>query len=1311
MRAMPSAVPRGISVESRKHLEHEIHHIAHVLPGQGPIETFIHHNTLHGFQHLHFEQAVVEARRVLGGRGYLPLDEYRRLYAIGRITDEDLERARHERNGATEPEPLLRIGNRTVTTRDVERLALLHGLDPLEPGEGAEPRFGPKVFSVLRPELSADARGHLLAAAKREFEAALARVGRDFTVADLLADLLATPVPAAVLEEACLDGSTDESADPDAIPRALETLGIPEDARAGYLDLVRDKLASGPAKNRPERWLEAEVRKVRRVLLAHFGVEGTLPAIAERMRRDPEGLAVLSLLRASLASFGLSDPFSPIHAENLTPEEPVGARIEALFERIEHLEAWGGPAIPLDAELAARVRDTVRAHLEERDGALGPHAGAATSEIARLCLTVVHDLGPDHLRRRGFEALRALESAFGGPPSSESLIAELTTRDPRRQMMEHAARRWEEHIGKVGPETCHRDLLLALTGEDIHEKIHPQIMRVTMAFLDEGLAAWHVAGRSLGFYDAFRKMAEHDRFFELEDLPGARDALRELPPLAVDAILQSLERLGVPELHWGPYLRRICVGLPGLAGMVHWRETHPDYPAQRAHPIDLLQFLAVRLFYEVLFVRRASLRAFGHDGDVDAFRHYFSNHLPELLVRHALFLGELPDFLAERARALFEARSAGAAASDEGALLRLADMVFDLKQSAEHVNGGHSARHHAFRLFLLAQHLGISPGELRATSLEGATRLLAALDACDPDTLTPLWQCAYEIHYRDGVLEALTKNVRDHKPYAGRREAQIVFCMDDREESIRRHIEEMRPSYETFGVAGFFGVAIAYEALGAREAVPLCPIVATPAAQLCEVPRPEAMHAWASRSLRTRALAALRDVIREVTRNPVSSYFVIDILGFFSLFPVLGRLLFPRAFDRMSRRAKDAVLPAVETEVPLDREREKGSAPKQGSLQKTHFTLTEQADRVAALLRNIGLVRDFAPVVMLSGHGSESRNNPHLSAYDCGACGGKHGGPNARVFARMANDSEVRALVRERGIDIPDDTWFLGTEHNTATDEILYFDLGDVPHDVRPAVEKLRGVLQRARERSAHERCRKFESAPKNPTPARALRHVVGRTADLSQARPELGHATIAFAVIGPRSISQGVFLDRRSFLISYDPSIDPEGTILEGTLLAAGPVGAGINLEYYFSTVDNTTYGCGTKVPHNVAGLIGVMEGASGDLRTGLPRQMIEIHEPMRLQMLVVAKTEILGKIYEKQPAIRELVGNAWVHLIAMDPETGVCMSFQPGKGFIPWEPQDLPVKTVKASAAWYSGTLDFLPPAFIRPDEPPARGQAAHA
>jgi uncharacterized protein YbcC (UPF0753/DUF2309 family) len=223
-----------------------------------------------------------------------------------------------------------------------------------------------------------------------------------------------------------------------------------------------------------------------------------------------------------------------------------------------------------------------------------------------------------------------------------------------------------------------------------------------------------------------------------------------------------------------------------------------------------------------------------------------------------------------------------------------------------------------------------------------------------------------------------------------------------------------------------------------------------------------------------------------------------------------------------------------------------------------------------------------------------------------------------------------------------------------------------------------------------------------------ALAHVIARSYDFSQARPELGHATNATAFIGRRSLSQGAFFDRRAFLISYDPSTDPEGKIIEAILLNAGPVGAGINLEYYFSTVNNDKYGCGTKVMHNLTGLFGVMEGASSDLRTGLPVQMIEIHEAMRLLVIVEAKTEILGEIYQRQPVIQELVGNRWIQLAAVDPENGDISFFVAGKGFVPWQGTQQDLAKVKHSVDHYRGQRDHLPPALLEIKEPM---EASHA
>ena len=239
--------------------------------------------------------------------------------------------------------------------------------------------------------------------------------------------------------------------------------------------------------------------------------------------------------------------------------------------------------------------------------------------------------------------------------------------------------------------------------------------------------------------------------------------------------------------------------------------------------------------------------------------------------------------------------------------------------------------------------------------------------------------------------------------------------------------------------------------------------------------------------------------------------------------------------------------------------------------------------------------------------------------------------------------------------------------------------------------------LEEARALSARERCTRFASAPKTSSLKRSVRHVEERARDLSQVRPEWGHCTNAVALVGRRALTQGLFLDRRTFVISYNAAGDPDGSIVQRILLAMGPVGAGINLEYYFSTVDNRVFGCDTKVPHNVTGLLGVMEGAASDLRTGLPKQMIELHEPMRLLLIVEASVEILGQIYGAQPAIAELLDNEWIHLVAVDPTDGHFELFVPGKGFVGWdgEPSELPV--VANSFEYYRGRSDFLPPALI--------------
>jgi uncharacterized protein YbcC (UPF0753/DUF2309 family) len=179
------------------------------------------------------------------------------------------------------------------------------------------------------------------------------------------------------------------------------------------------------------------------------------------------------------------------------------------------------------------------------------------------------------------------------------------------------------------------------------------------------------------------------------------------------------------------------------------------------------------------------------------------------------------------------------------------------------------------------------------------------------------------------------------------------------------------------------------------------------------------------------------------------------------------------------------------------------------------------------------------------------------------------------------------------------------------------------------------------------------------------------------------------------------LFLDRRAFLVSYDPSHDDDGAILTRIMAAVVPVVAGISLEYYFSYVDPTGYGCGTKLPHNVTSLLGVMDGAQSDLRTGLPWQMVEIHEPTRLAIVVEGTRDRVLRVVTSNPTIERLVRNRWIWLACLDAESGTLWELR-ASGFVAHTPERGLAVVSGESAAWYQGKRGFLSPVAILREPP---------
>lgn len=539
---------------------------------------------------------------------------------------------------------------------------------------------------------------------------------------------------------------------------------------------------------------------------------------------------------------------------------------------------------------------------------------------------------------------------------------------------------------------------------------------------------------------------------------------------------------------------------------------------------------------------------------------------------------------------------------------------------------------------------------------ERPVELFSEVPVTELDEITTLWQEAFEWSYYDEVLigiqqSALLERNRSKKSF------QAMFCIDDRSCSFRRYLEKEDPLCETFGTPGFFGVEFYFQPDHGKFYTKLCPAPVNPKHLIKEI--------GVRRKRETDVHFAKH------SHGLFRGWLITQTLGFWSAVQLFINIFRPSmgptaatSFQHMEKFSKLT----IENKKPDHTE---------NNLQ-IGFTIDEMANRVEGLLKSIGMVKDFSPLVYVVGHGSSSVNNPHYAAYDCGACSGRAGSVNSRVICHMANHLKVREILAARGLTIPIETQFVGALHDTTRDEIVFFDEDSLTDVNKPLHQDNERIFRKALALNAKERSRRFQSIDTHQSPEEIHKKIKTRSVSLFEPRPELNHATNALCIIGRRSVTRNLFLDRRSFLNSFDYQVDPEGKYLLNILKAAAPVCGGINLEYYFSRVDNQKLGAGTKLPHNVMGLFGVANGIDGDLRPGLPSQMIEMHDPVRLLMIVEHYPEVVLRTIQQSPEAYEWFKNEWIHLLVVNPETHKFFLFG-DEAFTEYEPQTgkVPVRT----------------------------------
>jgi uncharacterized protein YbcC (UPF0753/DUF2309 family) len=774
----------------------------------------------------------------------------------------------------------------------------------------------------------------------------------------------------------------------------------------------------------------------------------------------------------------------------------------------------------------------------------------------------------------------------------------------------------------------------------VDEVIHPWLIRLCSVFLDQGMAYWSMPHRAKGFYESVRTLLGPRGAFFPRCLVGLDEEFRRQQRLSFTADEAVLDYLNAR----------------GIA-IADWEE-----------------------------VLRSELLAL--PGWAGLIRRLEQN---PGLAPHESVPCSLMDFLAVRL-------TMSGVASQKG-------VEESVPRESPFKTRENRRLSRAARVYDAARVVSLSAAEVRRLSEAEWDSFANEVKACNGLERRRILHLAYERWHERAILRGLASH-RRYRGLAGvpeRPSAQVFFCIDEREESMRRALEEIDPEVETFSAAGYFGVAVSYQGIDDPAGAAFCPVVVKPRHAVREQPKAEDRAMLESRRWRRRLLGLLMRNSFVSSRTLLRGWLSTSALGLLSAVPLAGHLLAPRSFARLRDWLNKAFLPEPRTELRFMSGVTTSQDAVEGLL--TGFAAAEKAESVAGVLGPAGLRRAFARLVVVLGHGSTSLNNPHESAHDCGACGGRRGGPNARLFAAMANRPEVRYRLLEKGIEIPEDTWFVGGYHDTCSDDVELFDLDTVPATHQADLNRIRESLGNAKARDAHERCRRFESCPPHADPAAALRHVEERSEHLAQPRPEYGHCTNAVCVVGRRSLTRGLFLDRRAFLVSYDADSDTQDRNLAALLAAVVPVCAGISLEYYFSFVDNDRYGCGTKLPHNVTSLVGVMDGHASDLRTGLPWQMVEIHEPVRMLFVIETTPERLTAVIDAGAALKQLVENRWIRIATIDPASGR-VHVRRDSGFEEFtEPLErMPVAL--SSAEWYAGTLRHLPMAWI---PVPAGGGAA--
>lgn len=796
----------------------------------------------------------------------------------------------------------------------------------------------------------------------------------------------------------------------------------------------------------------------------------------------------------------------------------------------------------------------------------------------------------------------------------------------------------------------------ALFGTSKKELIEKDVIEFVARFLDQQQTTLSMTDRDLGMFETFKLYENIDYIIDVEEF-----------------VQEALDTLKVQDVQ--TYFLTHILKLHGWAGYIKYRSEAKEYYAQQEHPSTLMDYMAIRLHFEVKYLRKKKIN------DFEKLQTYIKNNTPYAILKLLQAKGKLTGTYNDAMEEHQDYQEiVDAYAKDE---INLNSLQVQLAQKA------------------------VQMDDMTPIAFSNFANLLKKEEGF-------IWLKSLEDTYIATHVDAFTSpHTYDKKPLSS-----TIFCLDVRSEVIRRKVEESGP-YTTYGAGGFLGIPISFVEFDKAHALSLAPAVIKPENIVFEIP----VESHETYNSQKSVNKTTKKVLSDLKNNPYTPYVMVEAIGWLFGFKLFGKTFFPKkthmvfskskpvkpkttyTLDKLSEEEIEKYVKRLHTNIinevlttqfgtglnssdiillwehlvfdkPLkirissdiiDNLKQAYHITSEDyeiqkvNLSKVGFRLDEQVMYIENLLKMIGLIDAFPKFVIISGHGSCSDNNPFESALDCGACGGSISLPNARALSMIANKPEIREKLISRGISIPEDTRFIPALHITTTDEMTFYDTEILNTKELELFSGMQEDFKKASLASREERAKVLPNAKHE-------KDLFIKTMDWSEPRPEWGLAGNMGVFAGPRDSCRHMPLYNRLFLHSYDSTIDNENADIL-TRIFNGPlvVGQWINLEHYFSTVDNKVYGAGSKVYHNVVSKIGVYNGNYSDLKIGLPTQSVieegkAYHEPVRLLTYMEAPLETVAKAVENSVA-KEFILNEWIRPIIIDKAAKKVYSYEFGE------------------------------------------------